>query len=160
MKSIGFSIKMRKGLVDMPKVEIFTDGACKGNPGPGGYGCIIKQSGQVLELKGAERQTTNNIMEMMAAVVALQHLQEPSEVELTSDSQYLVKGMNEWIQGWIRKNWVTAARQPVKNKQIWLKLLELDQRHTILWKWTRGHSGHPENERADALANEALAQLR
>ena len=145
----------------MPKVEIFTDGACKGNPGPGGYGCIIKMpNGEVLELKGAERETTNNIMEMTAAVVALQHLKEPSEVELTSDSQYLVKGMNEWINGWVRKNWITAARQPVKNKAIWQKLLELDQRHKILWKWTRGHSGHPENERADALANEAMDHLR
>ena len=145
----------------MPKVEIFTDGACKGNPGPGGYGCVIKmQNGEVLELKGAEPDTTNNIMEMTAAVVALQHLPEPSEVELTSDSQYLVKGMTEWINGWVRKNWVTASRQPVKNKEIWLKLLELDQRHKILWKWTRGHSGHPENERCDALANEAMVELR
>ena len=145
----------------MQKVEIFTDGACKGNPGPGGYGCIIKQpNGEVTELKGADPKTTNNIMEMMAAVVALQHLQEPSEVELTSDSQYLVKGMTEWINGWIRKNWVTAARQPVKNKEIWLKLLEQDQRHKVQWKWTRGHSGHPENERCDALANEAIEHLR
>ncbi len=143
----------------MPKVEIYTDGACKGNPGPGGYGCIIVQNGQTQELKGGAKETTNNIMEMTAAIVALQQLQEPSEVELTTDSQYVIKGITEWIDGWIRKNWVSSSKQPVKNKDLWLKLLELNERHRIKWIWVRGHSGHPENERADALANEGIVDL-
>ncbi len=143
----------------MPKVEIYTDGACKGNPGPGGYGCIIVQNGKTQELKGGAKETTNNIMEMTAAIVALQQLQEPSEVELTTDSQYVIKGITEWIDGWIRKNWVSSSKQPVKNKDLWLKLLELNERHRIKWIWVRGHSGHPENERADALANEGIVEL-
>ena len=143
----------------MPKVEIYTDGACKGNPGPGGYGCIIVQNGKTQELKGGAKETTNNIMEMTAAIVALQQLQEPSEVELTTDSQYVVKGITEWIDGWLRKNWVNSNKKPVKNKDLWLKLLDLNERHRIKWIWVRGHSGHPENERADALANEGIVDL-
>ena len=143
----------------MEKVKIYTDGACKGNPGPGGYGCIIDRNGKTLELKGGEKETTNNIMEMTAAIVALQQLKEPSEVVLTTDSQYLVKGMTEWVNGWVRKNWVTSSKQPVKNKELWQELLRLSERHKIKWVWVRGHNGHPENERADALANEGLAQL-
>ncbi len=143
----------------MEKVKIYTDGACKGNPGPGGYGCIIVRNGKTRELKGGERETTNNIMEMTAAIVALQQLDKPSEVELTTDSQYLVKGMTEWINGWVRKNWVTASKQPVKNKDQWQELLRLSEHHKIKWIWVRGHNGHPENERADALANEGLAEL-
>ena len=143
----------------MKKVEIFTDGACKGNPGPGGYGCIIVRNGETVELKGGERETTNNIMEMTAAIVALQQLKTPSEVELTTDSQYLVKGITEWIDGWIRKNWVTASKQPVKNKDLWQELLRVSEPHKIKWIWVRGHNGHPENERADALANQGLAEL-
>ncbi|QPJ61783.1 MAG: ribonuclease HI [Candidatus Nitronauta litoralis] len=140
------------------KIEIFTDGACKGNPGPGGYGCLIRQNGQTRELKGAEPNTTNNIMELTAAIVALEDLKEPSEVDLTTDSQYLVKGITEWLPGWIRKNWVNASRQPVKNKELWQKLDRLNKLHQISWHWVRGHSGHPENERADQLANEAIAE--
>jgi ribonuclease HI len=143
----------------MEKVKIYTDGACKGNPGPGGYGCIIVRNDEALELKGGTKETTNNIMEMTAIIVALQHLKEPSEVELTTDSQYVVKGMTEWIDGWIRKNWVTASKQPVKNKDLWQKLLQLSEHHKIKWIWVRGHNGHPENERADVLANEGLAEL-
>ena len=143
----------------MNKVKIYTDGACKGNPGPGGYGCIIVRNGETLELKGGEKETTNNIMEMTAAIVALQQLEKPSEVELTTDSQYLVKGMTEWIDGWIRKNWVTASKQPVKNKSQWQELLRVSEPHKIKWVWVRGHNGHPENERADALANQGLAEL-
>ena len=143
----------------MEKVKIYTDGACKGNPGPGGYGCIIVRDGKTRELKGGTKETTNNIMEMTAAVVALQQLEKPSEVELTTDSQYLVKGMTEWINGWVRKNWVNASRQPVKNKDLWQELLQLSEKHKIKWIWVRGHNGHPENERADALANEGLAEL-
>ncbi|MDH5457169.1 MAG: ribonuclease HI [Nitrospinota bacterium] len=143
----------------MKKVKIFTDGACKGNPGPGGYGCIIVQDGKTLELKGGNKSTTNNIMEMTAIIVALQQLKEPSEVELTTDSQYVVKGMTEWINGWIRKNWVTASKQPVKNKDLWLELKKLNDRHKIKWIWVRGHNGHPENERADVLANQGVDEL-
>ena len=143
----------------MDKVKIFTDGACRGNPGPGGYGCIIVRGGKTRELKGGERKTTNNLMEMTAAIVALQQLEEPCEVELTTDSQYLVKGMTEWMDGWIRKNWVNASKQPVKNKNMWLELQRLDQRHQIKWIWVRGHNGHPENERADVLANEGIDEL-
>jgi ribonuclease HI len=143
----------------MEKVKVYTDGACKGNPGPGGYGCIIVRKGKTLELKGGEKATTNNIMEMTAAIVALQQLEKPSEVELTTDSQYLVKGMTEWVDGWIRKNWVNASKQPVKNKDLWQELLQLSERHKIKWIWVRGHNGHPENERADTLANEGLAEL-
>jgi ribonuclease HI len=143
----------------MKKVKIYTDGACKGNPGPGGYGCIIVQDGKTLELKGGNKSTTNNIMEMTAIIVALQQLKEPSEVELTTDSQYVVKGMTEWINGWIRKNWVTASKQPVKNKDLWLELKRLSDLHNIKWIWVRGHNGHPENERADVLANQGVDEL-
>jgi len=114
----------------MQKIKIFTDGACRGNPGPGGYGSIIRIQGKDKELRGSAKNTTNNIMELTAAVVALKQLKEPSEVELTSDSQYLVKGMTEWIRGWIRKGWVTASKQPVKNKDIWI---ELNQLNNNIW---------------------------
>ena len=144
----------------MHKVEIFTDGCCKGNPGPGGYGCILKFNGTVKEYKGAEKSTTNNIMEMTAAIVALQQLKEPCDVELTTDSQYVMKGITEWIHSWVRKGWQTASRQPVKNKELWQELHRLNQIHRVTWKWVRGHNGHPENERADALANEAMQLLR
>ena len=143
----------------MKTVEIFTDGGCKGNPGPGGYGCIIKQNGDILEIKGGHPQTTNNIMEMTAAIVALKQIQDPCEIKLTTDSQYVVKGMTEWMKGWIRNGWKTASRQPVKNQELWQELHELNQRHTITWIWVKGHNGHPENERCDQLANEAIAEL-
>ena len=143
----------------MKKVKIYTDGACKGNPGPGGYGCIIIQDGKARELNGAVKATTNNIMEMTAAVVALKELAEPCEVELTTDSQYLVKGMTEWLKGWIKRGWLTADRQPVKNQELWEELHRLSQRHKISWKWVRGHNGHPQNERCDLLANQAMSRL-
>ncbi len=143
----------------MKKVEIFTDGGCKGNPGPGGYGCIIKQNGDIQEIKGGHPQTTNNIMEMTAAIVALKQIQDPCEIKLTTDSQYVVKGVTEWMKGWIRNGWKTVSRQPVKNQELWQELHELNQRHTITWIWVKGHNGHPENERCDQLANEAIAEL-
>ena len=143
----------------MKKVEIFTDGGCKGNPGPGGYGCIIKQNGDIQEIKGGHPQTTNNIMEMTAAIVALKQIQDPCEIKLTTDSQYVVKGVTEWMKGWIRNGWKTASRQPVKNQELWQELHELNQRHTITWIWVKGHNGHPENERCDQLANKAIAEL-
>ena len=140
----------------MKKVTIFTDGACRGNPGPGGYGSIIRIGGKEEEISGSAKNTTNNIMELTAALVALKELKEPSEVVLTSDSQYLVKGMTEWIKGWIKKGWVTANKQPVKNKNIWVELDQLSKSHKITWKWVRGHQGHIENERCDRLANLAI----
>ena len=143
----------------MKSVEIFTDGGCKGNPGPGGYGCIIRDGDYVLELKGSHLQTTNNIMEMTAAIVALKKLSEPHQVILSTDSQYLVKGMTEWINGWIKKGWKTASRQPVKNKELWQELNNLSKKHEITWIWVKGHAGHLENERCDQLANEAMANI-
>ena len=140
----------------MRKVDIFTDGACRGNPGPGGYGSIIRTQGEEEEISGSAKNTTNNIMELTAAVVALKQLKEPCEVVLTSDSQYLVKGMTEWVKAWIKKGWVTAGKQPVKNKDIWVELNRLSKLHKITWKWVRGHQGHVENERCDRLANLAM----
>jgi len=143
----------------MEKVEIFTDGACRGNPGPGGYGSIIRTRDQENEISGSAKSTTNNIMELTAAVVALKQLKKPCEVVLTSDSQYLVKGMTQWIKGWAKKGWITASKQPVKNKAIWLELNQLNKIHKISWKWVRGHQGHTENERCDLLANMALDKM-
>ena len=143
----------------MEKVDIFTDGACRGNPGPGGYGFIIRTQGKEKEISGSAKNTTNNIMELTAAVVALKQLKEPCEIVLISDSQYLVKGMTEWIKGWIAKGWVTAGKQPVKNKDIWVELDRLSKPHKITWKWVRGHEGHVENERCDRLANMAIDQI-
>ena len=122
-----------------------------------GYGFIIKMDETVKEYNGGAKNTTNNIMEMTAALKALEILDEPCEVELTTDSQYLVKGITEWIQGWIRKGWQTASRQPVKNKELWQKLNTQNKKHKVTWVWVRGHNGHPENERCDALANEGIA---
>ena len=143
----------------MEKVEIFTDGACRGNPGPGGYGSIIRTRHKESEISGSAKNTTNNIMELTAAVVALKHLKEPCDVILTSDSQYLVKGMTQWIKGWAKKGWITAAKQPVKNKDIWLELDQLSKIHKISWKWVRGHQGHIENERCALLANMAVDKM-
>ena len=144
----------------MKKVEIFTDGACRGNPGPGGYGRIIRIKGKTEELRGSAEKTTNNIMELTAAVVALNQLKDPCEVVLTSDSQYLVKGMTEWIDGWIRKGWINSSKQPVKNKELWVELDRLNRRHRVSWVWIRGHSGHVENERCDRLANQAIDEMQ
>ena len=144
----------------MKKVEIFTDGGCRGNPGPGGYGAIIRCNGKDKELRGSVKDTTNNIMELTAAIVALNQLKEPCEVVLTSDSQYMVKGITEWIHGWIRKGWVTASKQPVKNKELWVELNRLNRRQKISWVWVRGHQGHTENERCDELANLAIDEMR
>jgi len=143
----------------MQEVQIFTDGACRGNPGPGGYGGLIIRNGKTHEIKGAAKDTTNNIMEMTAVIEALKELKEPCKVELTTDSQYVIKGITEWMDGWIRKNWVNSQKKPVKNKELWVEILRLSKIHPITWKWVRGHTGHPENERADALANEAIDEM-
>jgi ribonuclease HI len=140
-------------------IEIFCDGACSGNPGPGGYGAILRAGATVKELSGAEQETTNNRMELTAAITALEALSRPCRVVLTTDSQYLVKGMKEWLGGWIRKGWVNSRKDPVLNRDLWEKLHALSQRHTIDWQWVKGHSGHPENERCDELARIAIKQL-
>ena len=137
-------------------VEIFTDGACSGNPGPGGYGAIVRQGDRTREISGCERKTTNNRMEMRAVIEALRLLPGSFRVRVTTDSNYVVKGMTEWIPGWIRRNWVNSQKKPVLNRDLWERLLELSGPHEIEWQWIRGHDGHVENERCDRLAREAI----
>ncbi len=146
-------------MADRPPVEIFTDGACRGNPGPGGWGAILRSGTHERVLSGAESMTTNNRMELTAAVMALQALKKPCKVELVTDSQYLRQGITEWIAQWKRRGWLTAARKPVLNKDLWQALDAAASPHDIDWRWVRGHTGHEENERADRLANEAIDRL-
>lgn len=141
------------------KVELFTDGACRGNPGPGGWGALLRYGEVEKSLYGGERETTNNRMELMAAIEALRALKKPSQVVLTTDSQYVRKGITEWIANWKRRNWRTANKQPVKNKDLWQALDALCQSHDIEWRWVKGHSGHRENEIADQLANRGIDEL-
>jgi ribonuclease HI len=138
-------------------VEIFCDGACSGNPGPGGYGAILRYGGNEKEISGAAPDTTNNRMEMTAVIEALKQLTRPCRITITTDSQYVVKGMTEWIGGWQRKGWRNSKKEPVLNRDLWEMLLEHSQQHMVTWNWVRGHAGHPENERCDQLAREALA---
>ncbi|RNC69892.1 MAG: ribonuclease HI [Desulfuromonadales bacterium] len=142
------------------KVEIFCDGACSGNPGVGGYGTILRFGAMEKELSGAEGDTTNNRMEMTAAIKGLESLTRPCHVVVTTDSQYLVKGMTEWLKGWMRKGWVNSKKEPVLNRDLWERLHELAQTHRVEWAWIRGHNGHPENERCDALARGAIEDFR
>ena len=141
-------------------VEIFTDGACRGNPGPGGWGVLLRYKDNEKQLKGAESETTNNRMELMAAIVGLESLKRPSKVSLTTDSQYVKNGINQWIHNWKKNGWKTAARKPVKNADLWQRLDEALGQHELSWHWVRGHSGHRENEIADQLANEAIDELQ
>ncbi|HUI96898.1 MAG TPA: ribonuclease HI [Xanthobacteraceae bacterium] len=141
-------------------VTIHTDGACSGNPGPGGYGAILEWDGRVREIKGGEPHTTNNRMELMAAIAALEALKRPVTVDLHTDSQYLRNGIMTWINGWKRNGWKTADKKPVKNVDLWQRLEAALARHTVRWHWVRGHAGHDLNERADALAREAIAEVR
>lgn len=134
------------------RVEIYTDGACSGNPGPGGWGAILRCRGSEKELSGGEKLTTNNRMEMQAVLAALTALTRPCAVDLYTDSEYVKKGMTEWLRGWKARGWKTADKKPVKNEDLWRALDEAAARHRIDWHWVRGHAGHPENERADALA--------
>ncbi|MCG8548719.1 MAG: ribonuclease HI, partial [Alphaproteobacteria bacterium] len=134
----------------------FTDGACSGNPGPGGWGALLRWRDTVKELKGGERETTNNRMEMMAAIRALEALKRPSQVRLHTDSTYLRDGITKWIHGWKKKGWKTANKKPVKNVDLWQRLEAAMERHQVEWHWVKGHAGHPENERADALAREGI----
>jgi ribonuclease HI len=137
-------------------VEIFSDGACRGNPGPGGWGVVLRFKGQEKELWGGEAATTNNRMELMAVIRALEALKGPSEVRVFTDSQYVQKGISEWIHSWKRKGWKTADKKDVKNVDLWKELDALAARHRIDWRWVKGHAGHPENERADRLANKGI----
>ncbi|MBW8371771.1 MAG: ribonuclease HI [Thiobacillus sp.] len=141
-------------------IYIYSDGACKGNPGAGGWGALLVTDGHRKEICGGEANTTNNRMEMTAVIRALESLKRPSTVEVHTDSQYVQKGISEWMAGWKRRNWRTADGKPVKNQDLWLQLDALSQLHRIEWKWVRGHAGHPENERADALANQGVLQAQ
>lgn len=138
------------------RVEIFTDGACKGNPGPGGWGAVLRYKGKEKELYGGEPNTTNNRMELLAVIRALEALTRKTPVRVTTDSQYVKKGITEWIHNWKRNGWKTAARKPVKNSDLWQQLDQLVSNHDLSWAWVKGHSGHAENERADRLANKGL----
>jgi len=144
----------------MTRVEMFTDGACRGNPGPGGWGVLLRFNGHERELHGGEAKTTNNRMELMAAIRGLEALSRPCRVDLTTDSQYVRKGMTEWIDNWKRKGWRTASKKPVKNADLWRRLDALCEQHEVQWHWVRGHDGHPGNERADALANAGIDSMK
>lgn len=139
--------------------EIYTDGACRGNPGPGGWGALMRFNGHEKELYGGEAHTTNNRMELMAAIEALQALKRPCRVSLTTDSQYVRQGITEWMVNWKKRGWKTAAKKPVKNDDLWKALDAACKPHQIEWHWVRGHTGHPENERADELANRAIDEM-
>ena len=140
-------------------VEIFCDGACSGNPGPGGFGAILRTGSIEKELSGAEIVTTNNRMELTAAIIALEALTRSCNVSVTTDSQYLVKGITEWIFAWIKKGWINSKKDPVLNRDLWERLYALSRTHRIEWNWVRGHTGHPENERCDELARNAIIKL-
>ncbi len=142
------------------KVEIFTDGACSGNPGPGGWGALLRYGGHERELSGGEPATTNNRMELMAAIAALESLKRPCIVQLTTDSNYVRDGVTKWIHGWKRNGWRTADKKPVKNIELWQRLDAARAPHDVQWHWVKGHSGHPENERADQLARDAIQRMR
>ena len=143
-----------------PTVVIYTDGACSGNPGPGGWGAILISGEHEREIYGGEAHTTNNRMEMMAAIQALETLKRPCKVEVHTDSQYLRQGITEWLAGWKARGWKTAAKQPVKNEDLWKRLDEARARHDVAWRWVKGHAGHPLNERADGLAGRGCAEAR
>ena len=146
---------------DQDLIEAFTDGACSGNPGPGGWGAVLRWRGHEKELSGGEAQTTNNRMELMAAIRVLEAIKgENRRVKIVTDSNYLRQGITQWIHAWRRKGWKTADNKPVKNKDLWQRLEAALKTHKVEWAWTKGHAGHPENERADALAREALKQYR
>jgi ribonuclease HI len=140
-------------------VELFTDGACRGNPGPGGWGVLMRAGSHTKELCGGEPETTNNRMEMTAVIEGLRALQRPCSVRVTSDSTYVLKGVQEWLPNWKKRGWKTASKQPVKNVDLWQQLDQLIASHTIDWQWVKGHSGHPENEIADQLANRGIDEL-
>jgi len=143
----------------LKRVEIYTDGACRGNPGPGGWGALLRYNGHEKELWGGEPETTNNRMELTAAIEALRALNRTCRVELYTDSQYVRMGITDWLAGWKRRGWKNASKKPVKNQDLWLALDAETERHQVRWHWVKGHSGHPENERADQLANRGIDEL-
>ncbi len=143
----------------MSKIEVFTDGACRGNPGPGGWGALLRAGKHQKEIYGGEKETTNNRMELTAAIKALQQIKQPSLVDLTTDSQYVRKGITEWLAGWKVKGWKNSQKKPVKNADLWKLLDEQNSRHKVSWHWVKGHSGHAENEIADQLANKGIDEL-
>ena len=145
--------------IQRPQVVIYTDGACKGNPGPGGWGAWMRSGEHTRELFGGERLTTNNRMELTAAIRALEALTKPCHVTLATDSRYVLDGLTKWIHGWRRNGWRTADKKPVKNAELWQALLAASARHRIDWKWVKGHAGHPDNERADRLASDAALSV-
>ena len=140
-------------------IEIYTDGACRGNPGPGGWGVLLRYNGHEKQLYGGEAETTNNRMELMAVIMGLEELKRPCQVRLTSDSQYVLKGITEWMSDWKKRGWKTAAKKPVKNVDLWQRLDQATEKHAIDWHWVKGHSGHDENELADQLANQGIDEL-
>ena len=140
-------------------VELFTDGACRGNPGPGGWGVFMRYDGHEKELYGGELETTNNRMELMAAIMALESLTRPCQAQLTTDSKYVLQGITEWIDGWKKKGWKNAAKKPVKNSDLWKRLDKARDGHEVEWVWVKGHAGHDENEKADELANKGVDEV-
>jgi ribonuclease HI len=146
----------KEAATDKPHVTAYTDGACSGNPGPGGWGVILIYGSHRKELNGGERTTTNNRMELMAAISALEALKKPARVDIHTDSEYVQKGISGWINGWKRNGWRTSAKQPVKNADLWQRLDAAQARHVVRWHWLRGHAGHPDNERADELARAGI----
>jgi len=143
----------------MKQVVIYTDGACRGNPGPGGWGALLRYNGREKSLCGGERETTNNRMEMMGAISALETLREPCQVTLFTDSSYVLKGLTEWLPGWKRRGWRTADGKPVKNQDLWQRLSQAVERHQVQWQWVKGHAGDPGNEAADQLANQGIDRM-
>lgn len=143
----------------MKQVEIFTDGACKGNPGPGGWGALLRMGQREKELAGAESDTTNNRMELTAAIRGLQALTEPCRVTLYSDSKYVLDGITKWVAGWQRRGWKNASKKPVRNADLWHELIDVAARHEVTWEWVKGHNGHPENERVDRLASDEAERI-
>ncbi len=144
----------------MKKVEVFTDGACRGNPGPGGWGAVLRYGNKEKELYGAESLTTNNRMELMAAIAALEALKDSCQVDLTTDSQYVRQGVTSWMANWKKNGWRTSDKKPVKNQDLWQRLDLVAHKHIVAWHWVKGHSGHAENERCDALANQAIDEMQ
>ncbi len=151
---------MTRNAAALPQVEVFTDGACSGNPGPGGWGALLRFGTRERELVGAEPLTTNNRMELMAAIAALEALKRPAAVSLTTDSNYVKDGITKWLPAWKARGWKTADKKPVKNRDLWERLEPLCKRHSVTWHWVRGHDGHPENERCDALARGAIKAMK
>lgn len=143
-----------------PHVEIYTDGACSGNPGVGGFGAILRSGEKEKEISGCDEMTTNNRMELLAVISALEAMKKPCRITVTTDSNYVVKGMTEWIQSWIRNKWKTSQKKDVLNRDLWERLLKASSQHEVKWKWIKGHNGHPENERCDELAREAIKKCK